>query len=171
MFKKLISNLPFNPSLIQQISFYADRIHKEEHARRIGVLFMVLTLCVQLFAVTVQPESSMASSGNDIIPGGFSSQSQAVDHCRRNSHSFGTILNHYGVSCDAVARASVRSIRSTDYDRKLLSIGRRIYNKPGERPVSIAGATYYMRYLWGGIAGLTQPTPHLLVHATMVAPL
>ena len=35
MFKKLLSNLPYNPSLIGQVSFYAKRLHAEEKIRRL----------------------------------------------------------------------------------------------------------------------------------------
>ena len=53
MFKKLISNLPFNPSLIGQVSFYAKRLRKEESIRRAGFGFMALAMFIQLFAVIV----------------------------------------------------------------------------------------------------------------------
>lgn len=148
MYKKLLSNLPFNPSLIGQVSFYANRLKKEESLRRFGMFFMAFSLVLQLFAVIVQPEPTLASSRNDIIPGGFSSKSQAVDHCKNNRYNFRDTLEHFGVSCDALESSSKKSIRSTSYDKKLLSLGRLPYGKAGERQVKIAGKTYYQRYLW-----------------------
>ena len=67
MFKKLLSNLPFNPSLIGQVSFYAKRMHQETAIRRVGLIFVLLAFFVQFFAVISPPEPSLAASGNDII--------------------------------------------------------------------------------------------------------
>lgn len=148
MYKKLLSNLPFNPSLIGQVSFYANRLQKEESIRRFGMLFMAFSLVLQLFAVILQPEPSLASSRNDIIPGGFSSKSQAVDHCENNRYNFRDTLEHFGIDCDALTSSTKKNIRSTDYEKKLLSLGRLPYGKAGERSITIAGKTYYQRYLW-----------------------
>ncbi len=153
MYKKLLSNLPYNPSLIGQVSFYASRIHAEEKLRRLGLVFVALAMVVQVFAGLSRPESSLAASPNDIIPGGFSSHSQANSHCASNNHEFRTILEHYGITCDDVARANTQNVRSTDYDRKLLSMGRLPFGKAGERPVTIQGKTYYQRYLWAWDSG------------------
>lgn len=148
MYKKLISNLPFNPSLIGQVSFYARRVHQEERVRQIGMLFMIISLFVQVFAVIIQPEPSLASSNNDIVPGGFSTKAEALEHCREDNYEFATTLEYFGVTCDDLEDASRETIRSTDYDKKLLSLGRLPYGKEGERSVRIDGSTYYQRYLW-----------------------
>jgi len=148
MYKKLIANLPFNPSLIGQVSFYARRVHQEERIRRIGVFFVILSLFVQIFAVIAQPEPSLARSNNDIVPGGFSTQAEALEHCRQNNYDFGSTLAYFGVSCGDLQDASRESVRSTNYDKKLLSLGRLPYGKEGERSVRIDGKTYYQRYLW-----------------------
>ncbi len=148
MYKKLIANLPFNPSLIGQVSFYARRVHQEEKIRRIGIFFVVLSLFVQIFAVIAQPEPSLARSNNDIIPGGFSTKAEALSHCRDNNYDFQTTLEYFDVSCNDLESASKQSIRSTDYDEKLMSLGRLPYGKEGERSVRIDGKTYYQRYLW-----------------------
>jgi|AntRauTorckE6833_2_1112554.scaffolds.fasta_scaffold00858_2 uncharacterized repeat protein (TIGR01451 family) len=148
MYKKLLSNLPFNPSLIGQVSFYAARVHQEERLRRMGIMFVALSLFLQLFAVIIQPEPSLARSNNDIVDGGFSTKTEAINHCNNNTYNFRDTLEHFGVNCDALNKASKKSIRSTDYDKKLLSLGRLPYGKEGERKVSIKGKTYYQRYLW-----------------------
>lgn len=148
MFRKLLSNLPFNPSLIGQVSFYAKRMHGEERIRRMGMVLVIISMLVQMFAIISPPEPTLARSANDIIPGGFSKQSTAIEHCRKNAYDFKTILAHFNISCDSLAEASVKNIRSTDYDKKLLSLGRLPYGKTGERAITIKGKTYYQRYLW-----------------------
>lgn len=158
MFKKLLTNLPYNPSLIGQVSFYAKRLHSEEKIRRLGVVFVVLAFMVQMFAFISQPEPTLAESDNDILRGGFSTRADATSKCRNNTQSFATILAHYGVNCDQVASAPTVTIRSNaaDYD----SLGRNQQgptihrpltgktNPTDEYPVDISGAgRFWMRNL------------------------
>lgn len=69
MFKKLITNLPFNPSLLGQVSFYAKRLHEEQSIRRMGFGFMALAMFVQMFAVIAPPQKSLAYDSDYIING------------------------------------------------------------------------------------------------------
>ncbi len=69
MFRKLISNLPFNPSLLGTVSFYAQRIKAEESLRRLGFGFVALAMLIQMFAVMAPPEKSLAYSSDYIING------------------------------------------------------------------------------------------------------
>lgn len=156
MFKKLISNLPFNPSLIGEVAFYAKRMHSEASVRRLGVVFVVLAMLVQVFAIISPPEATIAASSNDIIRGGFSSRSQAVNYCRANTSNFADILAHYEISCNALAAASTQTIRSTAHNKQLHSMGRNpqgpVISRTGkptnEYAVNISGKRYYMRNLW-----------------------
>lgn len=148
MFNKLLSNLPFNPSLIGQVSFYAKRLHKESSIRRLGLVFIIAAMLVQVFVLVAPPQSTLARSGNDLIEGGFSSREEAVFHCQNNTGSFGAITNHFNISCDNIANAQTITISSTDYNNQLYSMGRIAYGKVGETPVAIDGSTFWLRYLW-----------------------
>lgn len=154
MFKKLLSNLPYNPSLIGQVSFYANRLHSEEKIRRLGLFFVALSLVVQVFATVSPPEKSLAQSSNDILAGGFSSKADAVTKCNQNTQGFKTILAHYAVTCEQLhdtATTTTITSNAADYD----SMGRlpqgpvnsRTGKQTGEYPVAIGGVTYYMRDL------------------------
>lgn len=147
MFKKLISNLPFSPSLIDQVSFYTKRMHAEASIRRIGFIFVTLAFFVQLFAFLAPPHPSLAASGNDIIPGGFDSKQSAVNWCNTNAEIRG-IYSYFGVSCPAISNSHVQTLSTTAYNKQLYSLGRYPYGKAGETPVQINGQTFYMRYLW-----------------------
>jgi uncharacterized repeat protein (TIGR01451 family) len=68
MFKKLVSNLPFSPSLIGQLGFYARRLKKEQSVRKLGLIFTIFALVVQSFSVFSPPESANAASQNDVAP-------------------------------------------------------------------------------------------------------
>ncbi|MEK7603488.1 MAG: hypothetical protein AAB459_04600 [Patescibacteria group bacterium] len=153
MFQKLLSNLPFNPSLVDQVAFYAKRLHAESRVRLVAIVLMIIAVIAQLFAVIVPPQPSLALSQNDIIPGGFSTKDQAINHCNKNDHNFKEILGHYGISCELLQDGYVQNIKSTDYHKNLYSMGRLPYGKVGEHAVEIEGKTYYMRYLWSWDSG------------------
>ncbi len=113
---------------------------------------MVLAMLIQVFAVISPPGSSVsASPDNDLINGGFSNKDQAVLHCIDGNKDFGKILSHYNINCSDVGQASTVTLKSTDYDRKLYSMGRKPYGLDGEQPVNIEGAIggrVFLRHLW-----------------------
>jgi len=158
MFEKIIANLPYNPSLIKELGFYAHRIRKEESLRRLGLVFIVLAFFVQFFAVISPPKPTLADSTNDMISGGFSSISELVADCNANVKQYATILNYYGLNCTDLANGTTISLVSTSYNKQLFSMGWNpqgsvnvITHKPtDEQPVNITGVAspLYWRYLW-----------------------
>jgi uncharacterized repeat protein (TIGR01451 family) len=154
MFEKYLSLLPYNPGLIHQMGFYGRRMREEAAIRRTGMIFIVLAFLVQFFAVIAPPLSSSAASGpsNDLINGGFNSAAQAAADCNNNTQSYQTILATYDISCKEVANAPTETIKSTDDNRQLYSMGRFPYNNAGETTVYINNGgqptPYYVRYLW-----------------------
>ena len=150
MFKKLLSNLPYNPSLIGQVSFYAQRLHKESSVRRAGFVMTALAMLIQMFAVVSPPQASLQASPNtDLINGGFSTKDEAVRHCRNNTQDYKTILNHFGITCENISDSSVTSIQPRDHNGKLYSMGRLAYGVEGETPLRVPGAgTFYARHFW-----------------------
>lgn len=76
MINRIISNLPFNPSLVEELSFYSKRLRQEKSIRRIGFVMLALSLLVQIFAATFPVEKSLAASDNDVIRGGVNNLQQ-----------------------------------------------------------------------------------------------
>ncbi len=150
MYKKLLSNLAFNPSLIGQVSFYAQRLHKEAALRRAGFVMLALAMVLQTFAVISPPQSSLQASPNtDLINGGFSTKQEAVSHCKNNTQDYKTIMNHFGISCEAIANAETTTIKPRDRDGNLYSMGRMAFGVNGETPVRVPGAgTFFVRHFW-----------------------
>lgn len=151
MFNRLLTNLPFNPSLINQVAFYSKRLKQETSVRRLGFLFMALTFAVQMFAVIAPPQPSLASSVNDIIPGGFTTHEQAVQMCDADQNQVRTILQSFGVSCVDVANGSVRRMDYSEFGGQLHSIGRVQKGFSGEFPVDTGGGRVWSRPItsWG----------------------
>ena len=149
MFKKLLSNLAFNPSLIGQVSFYAKRLHRESTVRRAGFVMIALTMVLQMFAVISPPQPTLANSSSDLIDGGFTSKAEAVTHCKQNTRHYQDIAEYYGITCGDISNASVTSISPHDYNDRLHSMGRLSYGTAGETPVRIPGVgTVYLRHFY-----------------------
>ncbi|MDL2341456.1 MAG: hypothetical protein QFB87_00015 [Patescibacteria group bacterium] len=123
MFEKLLSSLPYNPSLVQQLSFYSKRMRRESIVRRTGIIFLVLAFFVQFFAFISPPQPTIAYSSNDMINGGITSRAEAVSACQSDTKSYGTVLKDFGISCTAVAAAATVSISSKDHNNTLYSMG------------------------------------------------
>lgn len=162
MFNKLLANLPFNPSLVNQVAFYGRRLRAESSIRRVGFVVAGLALFVQFLAVISTPNLTQASPANDLIDGGVSSTTQAYNDCQQNSAkaapNYGSILSYYGISCGDILNASSVFIKSTDDGNNLYTIGQQPANLAGETPTSISGNTYYWRYLWAWDTSSTPTT-------------
>ena len=64
MFRKLVANLPFSPGLLQEVSFFARRLKKEQRVRQIGFYMVSLALAVQLFAYFMPVSTTLKSLNN-----------------------------------------------------------------------------------------------------------
>ncbi len=152
MINRLLRNLPFNPSLIDQVSFYGKRLRKENSLRRIGFGFIAVAMVVQMFGFISPTEASNQCSSNDVIRCGFKTRDEAVQKCNSNTYGFGSILTYYGISCATLGSAATKTVGATDQGDQLYSMGRNAYQKRGEYPVAIPSAgNFYLRHLssWG----------------------
>lgn len=161
MFRKLISNLPFNPSLLGQVSFYARRMKQEESLRRLGFGFVALAMLIQSFAVIAPPEKSLAYSSDYIINGLRTRDDilRAWDG-QTTDRNVAQIYQRFGLTREDIAalplnpNAQIRSDRA-DY----WTIGRtslsavskagqiRQQYKDSEIPVNYGAGTVYVRNL------------------------
>ena len=126
MFEKLLSLIPYNPSLAHQMAFYSRRMREEASIRRIGMIFIVLAFLVQFFAVLAPPVATDADTSNDLLSGGFTTPAEAASDCNSTSSAvkhYGTIMAFYGISCADIAKATTTTIKSTDSSGLLYSMG------------------------------------------------
>ncbi len=147
MFNKLVSNLPFNPSLIDQVSFYGTRLKRDAYVRRVGLIMLSLTIALQLFAVFSPARPTLAHSANDLLEGGVNSADEAATKCRKNEQGYGDVLAAFAITCDNVATAKKTKLGSKDYNDQLYSVGRLTYGKSDEKTVQVKGSSYCMRHL------------------------
>lgn len=128
MFKKLVSNLPFSPSLVGQLGFYAQRLKKEESIRRLGLIFTAFALIIQSVAVFNPPESANAADGNDMCPGVTANAAGAnkVKACyNNNTRHFKDVMSYFGISKSELWKAldGSASFRSTSTYKNWYTFG------------------------------------------------
>jgi hypothetical protein len=115
MFRKIVSNLPFSPSLVGQLGFYAKRLRKEELTRRLSLFFIILTLIVQSLAIFQPPEPANASSASDMVYGGLdNSLDNFLNPYDSNTKNLKDIMNYVGITRNEIAAAKYSSWTSDD---------------------------------------------------------
>lgn len=142
MFRKLVSNLPFSPSLINQIGYYSKRLKKEQFTRKFGLMFTVLALVVQSVTLISPAKPTLAASNNDIIFGGGNLteiQRAFTTGCdARNRCDIQAIFSAYGINSSNLASARYETINST-VANNYWSIGRAPRGYGGEVQTPIPG--------------------------------
>lgn len=158
MFRKLVSNLPFSPSLINQLAFYSKRLKKEQFTRKLGLIFTILAVVVQTMTFISPSQATLAASGNDIIYNGNGKTKNGIVQAYFNNRDqlgrtdIRTIFNHYGIAADNLNASRVVTIRSTTANN-YWSIGRNPRGYGGEMAVQISGGPkIYSRTLHGWAA-------------------
>ena len=169
MFKKLVSNLPFSPSLVGQLGFYARRLKKEEALRRLGLIFTAFALIIQSVAVFNPPESANAANATDMCPGVTANAAGAkkIKDCyNNNTRHYKDILTFFGITKDKLWKAldGKLSFRSTSTYKSWYTFGhvRRNSNDKdysGQVPGNLYGRIWNMKngqYGWSGNQGDTD---------------
>ena len=173
MFKKIVSNLPFTPSLLPQISFYARRLSQESATRKLGVLFAGLTIILQSVLFVAPPQPSLASSNNDVIFGGLSrteseAKQQLINQVYRGDNAMVSPYNnktyydldilfqHFNITEQDIRNAEKVTICSqcNEQDKRKRSVGRLPNSVDASKDVKFTPAdsrhSYYLRplYIW-----------------------
>jgi uncharacterized repeat protein (TIGR01451 family) len=151
--------LPYNPGLAHQMAFYSRRMREESAIRRTGLVFLVLAFMIQFFAVVSPPQPTVADSTNDLVNGGISSAADAARNCRDNVRHYKDIIENYGLSCTKIASAETVSIKSTDYEGKLYSMG---WNPQGQINNNTGHKT---NETMANIPGISKPLYWRLLHS------
>lgn len=116
MFKKIVANLPFNPGMINQIGFYADRLRQEKSIRRLSFVFMALAMAVQSLAVISPPEKSLAASTTHLM-NGLQTKTDILAYYDNPATNVKAIFSHYNLTRDDIVSLTNTpnyTIRSND---------------------------------------------------------
>lgn len=156
MFGRIVSNLPFSPALIGQLSLYARRLRGEEVMRRLGLLFTALAIIVQTFVLLNPPEAHAAASSANLVFEGASNKEDFLRAYDANIDRAGhkdiqQIFTYFGITRDDLRNAREGYFNSRDFNLSLWSVGRISYDAgtPYEKPHVLSGSnsTLYARKL------------------------
>ncbi len=151
MFRKIVSNLHFSPTLIGELGYYAKRLKKEETTRRLGLILTAMALVVQHFLVFSPPESANAANASDLIHGGINTKTQLLSAWDNNTQGYRELLQHVGITRSNLvdAKSSEINTRTSSKDNGWLSWGRvsRGGAKYNETAHHINKQTVYVRSL------------------------
>ena len=115
MFRKLIANLSYSPSLIGELGAYAKRLKYEERVRFIGIVFLALTITVQIITTLSPPESANKASNNDIVYGGIVSKSDLLNKYDRNEQNLQDIYTSLGISRTDILTSTSTTSNSKEF--------------------------------------------------------
>ena len=126
MFKKIISNLPFHPAVLEQVSFYSRRLKQEDSLRRTGMILTALVIVLQIFVIVSPSKPSLATSTNDIVYGARSKEN-ILNAYNNNRDNLGrtdiqAIFNYFGIGSQQIASATYQRIGSQQ--QRFVSTGR-----------------------------------------------
>ncbi len=151
MFKKIVSRLPFSPSLIKELGSYAKKLRKEEALRKTGLILTVISLIIQSLIVLSPPESANAANSNDLVYGGIHTKRNLLDAWDQNRQGYRDLLKHAGITRKNLVNSVNTEIHSRKGGKSLgwLSWNRsaRFGMQKGETSAKIGSQTIYIRPL------------------------
>lgn len=158
MFNKVIANLAFSPTGIAQVSFYAKRLRQEESIRRVGLILIVFSMLIQVFAAMVPPEKSLAASGNDVISGGVSSISDLKNKYNARA-DVKALYNRFGLDSSSMNTTGGAQNTSFNFQEQgskgTRTVGRVNFASTNDNYLgNFAGSNFYSRSAaeWSGSA-------------------
>ncbi len=118
MFRKIVSRLPYQPSLLVELVYYSHRLRQEQSMRRLGLVMMAILLALQTSMIIFPAKPSVAASASDIVYGATSKQDVLTAY-RSNRDQLGRtdvqkIFNHYGISEQQIELAKTVTISDGD---------------------------------------------------------
>lgn len=158
MFRKIVSNLPFSPTLLHELGFYAKRLSKEEAVRRAGLIVTVIALIAQSFVVFNPPESANAAHPSDFVHGGIWSGNALLQAYDRNINNFADLMDTIGITRGELYKASQnhQTLNSTsgNYSWGLTphfgaARGEGTYRIKSQRNGNMRNFYYRPHHLWG----------------------
>ncbi len=146
MFKRIVSKLPYNPSLIAHLHDYDLKLKKELKTRLVALALLSIVILVQVIVLIHPPVNSTIYSPNDLIPVSNNSASSIYSDCTNNIGQYQNILAFYKIKCSELnGRAEL--LRLNMKKPELFSLNRLVYGEKNELRVTIDKQNLYIRHL------------------------
>jgi hypothetical protein len=151
MFKKFVSNLPFSPSLIDQLPEYRSKLKREYRLRSIGLSILLLAFTAQLFITIFPAHPTNNTSPNNFINSGINTVQDAYNACSHNLE-YKSVLKFYLINCNSLLNLQQTKITPVSFNNHLYSVNKIPYAQNNEKLDIISGVKYWTRPLWASYA-------------------
>lgn len=98
MFRKIVTELAYSPALAGSLGEYIRKVRNERSKRQMGIMFLLLAVVVQLFAVLFPPESANANNPDVFIDGGVQSIDGYLRYYDQNAGNIRDLLSSLGIT-------------------------------------------------------------------------
>jgi Domain of unknown function DUF11 len=146
---KLITKLNFNPSAVDQVSFYAKHLKQEQSIRRIGLFFIVLTFFVQIIATAVPAKQSFASSPNNVVQSAPISNLSELKSAYNKNADVKALYNRFGINSGDMEPGPVKNVTFNFQEqgsKGTRTVGRINFASTKDHNLGkFAGTTFYSR--------------------------
>jgi hypothetical protein len=153
--KKLIRDASYSPSLIGTVVERKHQVAKDQKLRQLTLLFVALTIIVNVLMFISPPENSLATSTNDLVAGGLSHDEQRAKeiltqaiHNDQNpggnqEQELRALYAHYDIDASDIKNAQETNL-CLNCTPDLYAVSREQHiGSTANAGVSIGGLTYY----------------------------
>ena len=138
MFRKLVGNLSFSPSLVGRLSNYAKSLKKQKKMRLIAVYMSILALFLQMFVIILSKNNNILTHESNILYGGVMNKEDFIRRYKQNDLSIRALLSSIGISKNNIETANSENILPNHHIYKyhiarvaLPNISNKYYSIPG----------------------------------------
>lgn len=138
MFRKLVGNLSFSPSLVGRLSNYAKSLKKQKKMRLIAVYMSILALFLQMFGIILSKNNNILTHESNILYGGVMNKEDFIRRYKQNDLSIRALLSSIGISKNNIETANSENILPNHHIYKyhiarvaLPNISNKYYSIPG----------------------------------------
>lgn len=141
MFRKLVSNLPFQPSLLSEVAAYVKQLRQEQRIRKYGFIVLIIGMLLQTFVIFVPPRATLTTHTSDLIYGATTKTEIAAAY-RANVDQFGrddiqAIYDSYGIDVSHIERSTYTTLAD---EKDNLVIVSRSNDNEAARYVAVEGS-------------------------------
>lgn len=112
MFRKIVTELAYSPTLAENLGFYVKQLRSEVSVRQVGLIFTLLAVVVQLIAALFPPESANAHNPDIFIDAKLQSIQDYLEYYDQNANNIRDLLASLGITRSAIEAAQRQTLAS-----------------------------------------------------------
>ena len=113
MFRKIVTELAFSPTLVGNLGYYVKTLRNEASRRQIGLIFTLLAVTVQLITVLAPPESANSNNPKVFTETGVESVGQYLEYFDQNTANIKDLLISLGITRSEIEAAKPEKLPLT----------------------------------------------------------